>query len=580
MGCATSQEAEDAEDARSLVAAPPRPSMLEEQEWKFLPKPVKDDVQRMGLEVKGAQVERMDSLQQSRKSFRNLMYSVFVSQDLFYKELERRGYEMFPTALTKTFDPADFGAPEWPTSRQTHRAFKNEELGSLLIISEGLSDPFPLSNPDDYDAFPEDEDNTGFGFEVMAEFIGDAQAFAECTHSTWGFRAEAFLVDVATQQVAKHGAAFLSKLARADGAMLFEIPAFQLPESTPAELRTDAQTVAFVAFQLASEQIPTTVELNTGTVELIAIRFLSRDEFSAVQSSTLPELVKTFAEEGNHGFRTNLQDFARWVREPACPSARESGPSRGRPVQRQCATGGTAEPAALDAVLQAGTARSCRLARAQPKLQRERAPTSSLTLTGRLGERASERELWTRKSKQEVVRSRGRRAWDCIPRLLSGPWLLSRKLWTSRMGACVSASNAPATRNVQDIPRSTIARKLSAEKEVGDAIQAAVSRQGAVRRDSGQKTLKKKKKAGLSATLSKTLPRNRARTKSGGEHTRTRQDSGEKRDKQPPTALANMGSSDRSLFEGANLANAADKLAKHEQELPFRVERGAFLSRP
>lgn len=80
------------------------------------------------------------------------------------------GYDTNPQAL---------GAPAWPNTRQNFRVVRTE--GSLIIASEGLSDPFG--------PFSDGGTTNGFGMEVFIDVVGWQEMPLCDVKSTWAFLA-------------------------------------------------------------------------------------------------------------------------------------------------------------------------------------------------------------------------------------------------------------------------------------------------------------------------------------------------------------------------------------------------------
>lgn len=95
-----------------------------------------------------------------------------------------------PDVLTYVVNPMFMGAPAWPGTRQAFKVIRTDS--SLIIASDGLSDPFDQ---------PGDEDENGFGMEVFIEVKGlQDMPFGEI-QSSGAFA----LIEQAARQVAYWG---------------------------------------------------------------------------------------------------------------------------------------------------------------------------------------------------------------------------------------------------------------------------------------------------------------------------------------------------------------------------------------
>jgi hypothetical protein len=105
-----------------------------------------------------------------------------------------------PDVITYILNPQFQGAPGWPNMRQAFRVVRPP--GSLIIASDGLSDPFVGTDM---------TDRQGFGCEVYIEAPELAGADFTAIRDSWAFPAiEMFAQNVAnlggiSQQIARHG---------------------------------------------------------------------------------------------------------------------------------------------------------------------------------------------------------------------------------------------------------------------------------------------------------------------------------------------------------------------------------------
>lgn len=106
----------------------------------------------------------VDAIAQTRKARSAYWDAIGVSDADFL------GYPVSPQVL---------GMPAWPTQTQRFRVVRTSN--SLIIASEGLSDPFG--------AFDTRGRGNGFGVEVFLEICGGQEVSAEDIRKTWAFKA-------------------------------------------------------------------------------------------------------------------------------------------------------------------------------------------------------------------------------------------------------------------------------------------------------------------------------------------------------------------------------------------------------
>lgn len=92
-----------------------------------------------------------------------------------------------PELLGYPVSPQVMGQPAWPTQHQNFRIVRT--AGSLIIASEGLSDPFgPFSGR---------TGSNGFGIEVFIELVSWQQQTANDIRKSWAFKAVEYAARVA-----------------------------------------------------------------------------------------------------------------------------------------------------------------------------------------------------------------------------------------------------------------------------------------------------------------------------------------------------------------------------------------------
>jgi hypothetical protein len=92
-----------------------------------------------------------------------------------------------PELLGYPVSPQVMGQPAWPTQHQNFRLVRTE--GSVIIASEGLSDPFG--------PFTAKSGVNGFGLEVFVELVGWQAQTASDIRKSWAFKAVEYVARVA-----------------------------------------------------------------------------------------------------------------------------------------------------------------------------------------------------------------------------------------------------------------------------------------------------------------------------------------------------------------------------------------------
>ncbi len=121
--------------------------------------------------------------------------------------------------ISYAVNPQFLGAPAWPNTRQAYRLIRTGD--SLIIASDGLSDPFPISDTQG--------DNCGFEMEVFIEIPGWQNQSFDFIQNSWAFSA----VELFAQNTAGAGG-FLSQLEK-HGVMSMELPLERGPSGWAGE---------------------------------------------------------------------------------------------------------------------------------------------------------------------------------------------------------------------------------------------------------------------------------------------------------------------------------------------------------
>lgn len=124
---------------------------------------------------------------------------MYAARDRFARSLG----EVDPDVLAPLINPEFMGGPAWPDMRQAWSVIRRP--GSILILSDGLSDPFPeVAEP-----------NAGFGLEVLVE---SHDALPQDLQSSWLFD----LANQVSQQCADHGG--IREIVERLGVVSLELP--------------------------------------------------------------------------------------------------------------------------------------------------------------------------------------------------------------------------------------------------------------------------------------------------------------------------------------------------------------------
>lgn len=233
---------------------------------------------------------------------------VYDSRDeQYYQLLEQKGYKKSELVRTKLINPAFLGGPRWPDLRQSHVSLINKELGQVIIVSDGLSDPFPQDELEVAE-LPDDFENTGFGYEVFLE--GRFQDINRFIGPEWVYQWEAHLVDYLSQVLANQvQICLISLLNKNNGVMSIEVNKEHI-SGIPEELLLDGELGVLL---MLGEYLPK-VKLVTGIVHYVAIKVLSVDQFKTLKEckfsdngreTLLEKFIKTKEYHLNNGLDHN-----------------------------------------------------------------------------------------------------------------------------------------------------------------------------------------------------------------------------------------------------------------------------------
>ncbi|WP_443750728.1 SMI1/KNR4 family protein [Asticcacaulis solisilvae] len=169
--------------------------------------------------------------------------------------------------ITYLVNPQFMGAPEWPNTRQAYRVVRPE--GSLIIASDGLSDPFVGTDI---------TDQQGFGCEVYIEAPELAGADFDTLRESWAFE----LIEMLAQNVANAGG--LSARIDRYGILSMELP---LEDALPPEWATPDGTIGCLINAPVAGR-PARVEgMPFGRLDIYCVKLLTPEQTASLVSGGL-----------------------------------------------------------------------------------------------------------------------------------------------------------------------------------------------------------------------------------------------------------------------------------------------------
>lgn len=163
--------------------------------------------------------------------------------------------------ITYMINPQFQGKPAWPNTRQAYRVVRPP--GSLIIASDGLSDPFVGTDM---------ADTQGFGCEVYIEAPEFAGADFQGLRDSWAFS----LIENFAMNVANWGG--ISRQLEQNGVLSMELPAQgQLPD---AWLTPEGNAGFLIGVPGVGR--PKRIDMPFGPVDLIALTLLTPDELARI----------------------------------------------------------------------------------------------------------------------------------------------------------------------------------------------------------------------------------------------------------------------------------------------------------
>jgi len=210
-----------------------------------------------------------------------LIQATYDARDAFYRSLGKPDDDV----LAPVVNPVFMGGPEWPALREAWRVVRRPD--SILIVSDGLSDPF------------EDDDgqNAGLEIEVVAE---TCDSIPDQVESSWLFD----LVYEVSQQCAEHGG--IGELIEEHKLLSLELPGSDAlrPMMTP-------DNSIGVLLGVESPSIPIHFSHPAGPVRVITAKLLCPAELDFVAENGRTgreELASRFKASGeNHLSSLNRQ---------------------------------------------------------------------------------------------------------------------------------------------------------------------------------------------------------------------------------------------------------------------------------
>ena len=206
-------------------------------------------------------------------SYENFLQESDAAREEYWRSLGN----VTDDVLAPLVNPAFMGGPEWPGLREAWRVVQRPE--STLIVSDGLSAPFS----------DVDEDNVGFGVEVVAE---TCDALPGELASSWLFE----LVYEVSQQCADHGG--IAELIEEHGLLSLELPA----SAVLSPMATQDNSVG-VLLGVEAPTIPKQFLQSAGPVRVVTVKLLCPSELDFVVKegrSGREELVRRFRDSGEH----------------------------------------------------------------------------------------------------------------------------------------------------------------------------------------------------------------------------------------------------------------------------------------
>lgn len=193
-----------------------------------------------------------------------------------------------PHVLSHLINPSFMGGPSWPDLRQSWRVYRKD--GRTVVISDGLSDPFPTN--EDEDGYEEQ----GLGVEVYAETRDE---IPEDISGTWLFN----LVHDASQQAASSGAFYN---------MLKQRPVFSMELYLSKELgfKLNSEERVGVLIGVPNPNIIEHFDLPKGKGRLVSVKLLAQEELDLAISEGeegRKKLLDKFRQNGTHHFSSICQ---------------------------------------------------------------------------------------------------------------------------------------------------------------------------------------------------------------------------------------------------------------------------------
>lgn len=189
---------------------------------------------------------------------------VTEGQDLVQAHWESVG-KVDDDVVTYLVNPMFQGAPAWPNTRQAYRVIRTP--GSLIIASDGLSDPFVGTDRDG---------ESGFGMEVFIEIDGaQDRSFDEISSSP-----EFKLIECVAQNMAGHGG--VAPLIDQMGVLSMAVPVSEMP----GDGWLDQNGQVGVLIGLAAEGRSARLDLPFGPVRILAVTPLRPAETAIVVTGT------------------------------------------------------------------------------------------------------------------------------------------------------------------------------------------------------------------------------------------------------------------------------------------------------
>lgn len=199
--------------------------------------------------------------------------AIYAARDHFARGLG----DVNPDVLMPLINPEFMDGPAWPDLRQAWRVIRRP--GSTIILSDGLSDPFPeVAEP-----------NTGFGLEVLVE---SSDSMPEQLQTSWLFD----LAYQVAQQCADHGGI-------RDIVERLGVVSLELPMNQELSGMLNDHHMAGVLLGIVPPDLPREFATPSGPVRIITAKLLWLSELQNIiigGKGARQNLAEQFRQDGSY----------------------------------------------------------------------------------------------------------------------------------------------------------------------------------------------------------------------------------------------------------------------------------------